>query len=96
MYLQGNLELLFNALDSMRCIDEVLQMDWKLFLHKAKPHKPECDKAVNIINSCDSDPIKLKKALSTFPSLVLKYLAIEVGLEMLECERYKNNHAIVH
>lgn len=96
MYLQGNLELLFNALDSMSYIDEVLQMDWKLFLNQAKPHRGECDQAVRVINNCDSDPAKLKEALSTFPSLVLKYLAIEVGLEMLECERYKNNQVVIH
>ncbi|MBE8163431.1 MAG: hypothetical protein HAW63_05540 [Bdellovibrionaceae bacterium] len=96
MYLQGNLELLFNALDSMSCIDEVLQMDWQLFLNKAKRHRKECDKAVDIVNSCDSDPTKLKVALEAFPSLILKYLAIEVGLEMLECEQYKNKQVVVH
>lgn len=96
MYLQGNLDLLFNALDSMNCIDDVLQMDWKLFLTKARPHKEDCDQAVSIINNCDSDPEKLKVALSTFSSVVLKYLAIEVGLEMLECEQYKNNQVVIH
>lgn len=96
MYLQGNLELLFNVLDSMSCIDEVLTMDWKLFLKQAKPHRKECDRAVNIINNCASDPKKLKKVLSALSPLVLKYLAIEVGLEMLECERYKNNQVVVH
>lgn len=96
MYLQGNLDLLFNVLDSMNCIDEVLHLDWQSFLHKAKPHQGECNKAVEIVNQCDSDPVRLEKALSKFPSMVLKYLAIEVGLEMLQCEKYKSEQVVVH
>lgn len=96
MYLQGNLDLLFTVLDSMNCIDDVLQMDWKLFLTQSKPRKQECDKAIDLINNCESNPDKLKATLSNLPSFVLKYLAIEVGLEMLQCEIYKNNKMLVH
>lgn len=96
MYLQGNLDLLFCTLDSMNCIDDVLKMDWKLFLKQSKPRKKECDKAVNLINNCNSNPDKLKATLSNLPSFVLQYLAIEVGFEMLQCETYKKNNIVAH
>lgn len=96
MYLQGNLDPLFNVLDSMNYIDDVLKLDWQSFLHKARPHRDECDQAVEVVNQCGSDLIKLEQALGKFSSLVLKYLAIEVGLEMLQCEQYKSDQIVIH
>jgi hypothetical protein len=81
MYLQGNLQAVFDALYEMGVIEPVLQMDWQSALREVNDDPYPLLEVVKIANSFQHDPGVLITKLENFDEKALGYLAMEVARE---------------
>jgi len=81
MYLQGNLQAIFDALYHMGIIDPVLEMDWSKALDQMDAYADEFFRVVSIANTCQDDMEELMSNLKKFDQKTLSYLAMEVARE---------------
>jgi hypothetical protein len=81
MHLQGDLQLVFDALYQMGIIDPVLKMDWEQITLKRKDHEFEFRRAVRTVNECGGDVNVMVSELKKFDSQTLEILAMEVAKE---------------
>ncbi len=84
MYLQGNLQAVFDALYHMGVIDPVLEMDWAQALEDIGEHSKAVDAALRVANAYQDDPEILKVELGKFDEKTLGYLAMEVAREFAD------------
>jgi hypothetical protein len=84
MYLQGNLQLVFDALYEMGMIEPVLEMDWKDSLSELKQNPQVLEEIMNVVSRHQHDPKTLAKALNEFDDQTLSYLAMEVAREFAD------------
>jgi hypothetical protein len=84
MYLQGDLQLVFDALYHMGVIDPVLKMDWAEALDKAPEHQAKIDRIVAVANRHQADLSLLMDQLKIFDEKSLSYLAMEVAREFAD------------
>jgi len=92
MYLQGNLQAVFDALYNLGVIDPVLEMDWAQALEEMGDHGPVIDEALRIANLYQSDPGKLAQELARFDEKTLGYLAMEVAREFADFHARNHLH----
>ncbi len=81
MYLQGNLQQIFDALYHMGVIDPVLEMDWNSALDAMDEYADDFFHLVNVVNSSQEDMETLLTNLKKFDQQTLSYLAMEVARE---------------
>ncbi|MBK7844744.1 MAG: cytochrome [Bdellovibrionales bacterium] len=81
MYLQGNLQQVFDALYELGIIDPVLQMDWGQALEQMPHHLDHYHKAIGAANLYQDDKKTLMDELKKLNESALKYLAMEVARE---------------
>ena len=81
MYLQGNLQAVFDALYHMGVIDPVLEMDWSKALDEMGDYADEFFQVLSIANTCQDDVQELMGNLKKFDQQTLSYLAMEVARE---------------
>jgi hypothetical protein len=81
MLLQGNLQLVFDALHDLGVIDPVLKMDWTAALEEMPLHSEVLDEVVRVANEFQTDPERLQLELRQFDEQSLSYLAMEVARE---------------
>lgn len=84
MYLQGNLQAVFDALYHLGVIDPVLEMDWSEAMNKFSDHSQDFSAAVSVANRYQTDPDALMKHLKQFDEKTLSYLAMEVAREFAD------------
>ncbi len=84
MYLQGNLQAVFDALYEMGMIEPVLEMDWKDALGEIKENPEVLAEIMTVVSRYQQDPKALIKALNEFDEQVLSYLAMEVAREFAD------------
>ncbi len=84
MYLQGNLQKVFDALFHLGVIDPVLEMDWVKALDEATAFHEEISQIMAIANEYQDDMEMLKIELSKFDHKTLSYLAMEVAREFAD------------
>ena len=92
MFIQGNLQVVFDALYSVGAINPVLAMDWEKInseMH-ASPHLVSnvCSK----INACGGNPILLVETLQKLEPKLLNFVALEVAREFCEYQDRKELH----
>lgn len=92
MYLQGNLQVVFDALYHMGIIDPVLEMDWSKAMEELPQHYNDYLEVVRIANTYQDDPEKLVRALEIFNDTALGYLAMEVAREFADFHARENVH----
>ncbi|MBX7232643.1 MAG: cytochrome [Bdellovibrionales bacterium] len=92
MYLQGNLQTVFDALYHLGVIDPVLDMDWSKALHEIHQHAHEVSAIVLVANSYQGDVEKLTLELKKFDQKTLGYLAMEVAREYADFHARQNIH----
>lgn len=81
MFLQGNLQRVFDALYEMGMIEPVLEMDWSQAM-EAINHNPEpLYQIVSTVNDHKGDQTDLIQQLKKFDEKYLSYLAMEVARE---------------
>jgi hypothetical protein len=84
MYLQGNLQAVFDALYHMGVIDPVLEMDWGKALDEMNEYEDEFFQVLNVANEYQDDMQTLMVNLKKFNHQTLSYLAMEVAREYAE------------
>lgn len=84
MYLQGDLQRVFDALYEMGVIEPLLEQDWKDAMTEMERNPSELFKIVQVVNDLQHDPDALKVKLTTFDEKSLGYLAMEVAREFAD------------
>lgn len=92
MYLQGNLQNIFDALFHMGVIDPVLEMDWGSALDEIAQHEDEFFRVLSVANSCQDDMQTLMANLKKFDQQILSYLAMEVAREYADYHSRETLH----
>ncbi len=91
IYLQGNLQAVFDALYHMGVIDPVLEMDWNKELSQLDSHADDFLQVVSVANQYQDDMQSLMVNLKHFDQKTLSYLAMEVAREYAD---YHSREAI--
>jgi len=92
MYLQGNLQTVFDALYHMGVIDPVLKMDWNRALDEMQSRADDISRAVNIANLYQDDLHELVVHLKELDNQTLSYLAMEVAREYADYHARETLH----
>jgi hypothetical protein len=92
MYLQGNLQAVFDALYALGVIDPVLEMDWAQALEEFQLHGTRIEEAVDCANRFQNDVTKLAEELKRFDEKTLGYLAMEVAREFADFHAREHLH----
>ena len=92
MYLQGNLQAVFDALYHMGVIDPVLEMDWGKAMDQLSEHADEFFEVMNVANEYQEDPDALMVQLKKFDQTTLSYLAMEVAREYADYHSRQTLH----
>jgi hypothetical protein len=81
MYLQGQLQTVFDALYHLGVIDPVLQMDWSQALHDREAQSEVFTQVIVVANRYQTDIDELMAHLERFDQKALGFLAMEVAKE---------------
>ena len=92
MYLQGNLQAIFDALYHMGVIDPVLEMDWGKALDELGDFTDAFFEIMEVANTHQEDMQELIVALKTFDQQILSYLAMEVAREYADYHSRETLH----
>ncbi len=84
MFIQGDLQAVFDALYSVGAIDPVLKMDWEIIMNEAVRHSTMMDRAIADLNDCAGDRSKLAAHLRCLDSRVVNYIVVEVAREFAD------------
>lgn len=91
-FLQGDLQVLFDALYSVGAIDPVLKMDWSQVNEEMIKNHNHMSEIMSVVNGCGNDPGKLVASLHTLDQKSLSYIAVEVAREYAEFQDRKELH----
>ncbi|MEK6554155.1 MAG: cytochrome [Bdellovibrionota bacterium] len=84
MYLQGNLQSVFDALYEMGLIEPVLDMDWGNAITDLRDNPDTLSEVIKVINKHQGDQEALRSELEKFDDRILSYLAMEVAREFAD------------
>lgn len=88
MYLQGNLQLVFDALFDLGVIEPVLEMDWNLL----KGSRQELQRVIEVVNRYQNNSSELIYQLERFDQYHLSCLAMEVAREFADYHSRESLH----
>lgn len=92
MFLQGNLQVVFDALYALGAIDPVLKMDW-LPLHKKMQANPDrLKRALAAVNGCRGNRESLMNVMQGMDNDTVNFLAMEVARELAEFTERQTLH----
>lgn len=92
MVIQGNLQIVFDALFEMGIIDPVLKKDWKLALEAKPRYARSLSRAISIVNHFINDRNEMLAQLRQFDDSTLELLAIEVAREYADFHSREQLH----
>ncbi len=92
MYLQGNLQLMFDALYEMGVIEPVLKMDWQDALKEMNKNPYPLFEVMKVVNSNQSNSDDLVTKLEGFDEDILSFLAMEVAREFADFHSREEVH----
>ena len=92
MYIQGDLQKVFDALYNMGVIDPVLDSNWVKERKELVNHLGEYEAAVEVINSHSGGLDELVEKLKKHDEKVLGFLAMEVAREFSYFHERKEVH----
>ena len=94
MFIQGNLQALFDALYEIGAIDPVLKMDWSQITDEMShnQNKKVVNNAFRVINACEGDRELMIQKLKFMDEKSLSFLAMEVAREFAEFQDRKELH----
>lgn len=81
LHLQGNLQVVFDALYDLGIIEPVLEKEWREDLMEIEKGSPQLAHAVNIVNMFGHDSSLLATELGKLDRKSLEILAMEVARE---------------
>ena len=92
MFIQGDLQALFDALYEVGAIDPVLKMDWSEVTEEMIQNQNIVFDAFKSINACEGDRELLVQKLKFLDGKSLSYVAMEVAREFAEFQERKELH----
>jgi len=91
-YIQGDLQLVFDALYHMGMIDPVLEMDWREVIDNKDDYSFEINQIMEIVNHKQGSLDVLMTELKKFEPEVLSFLAMEVAREFADYHARESLH----
>lgn len=92
MFIQGDLQAVFDALYTIGAIDPILNLDWTQIKNEMSK-KPQVVKSLcEQINSCRGNRSLLVKTLLNLDNKSVEFLAIEVAREFSDFQDRKDLH----
>lgn len=92
MFLQGDLQAVFDALYTVGAIDPVLKMDWEKMTLEMEKNPELVHQACMVINECRGDAAELVKRLGLMDQKAVQFVALEVAREFCEFQDRKDLH----
>lgn len=92
MFIQGDLQAVFDALYTVGAIDPVLNMDWEKLNSEMNKNPQVIYKVCESINACRGDQEKLVQILKQIDEKLLHYVTMEVAREFSEFQDRKELH----
>ncbi len=92
MFLQGDLQAMFDALYVVGAIDPVLKMDWEKVTKEMHSQAIVVHQAFQDLNQCSGDRGQLIKKLSLMDTKIVSYVALEVAREFCEFQDRRSLH----
>lgn len=92
MFIQGDLQAVFDALYTVGAIDPVLKQDWHALSRELAESPEAYSQAVREINDCGGNRDEIIQKLSFFDRKVVSYIAVEVARELAEFTDRKTLH----
>ena len=92
MFLQGDLQIVFDALYSVGAIDPVLKLDWSVVTKEMMSQPAIMSDAFQTINSCRGNKDLLVQKLHMMDQRSVNYIAMEVAREFCEFQDRKELH----
>jgi hypothetical protein len=92
MFIQGDLQAVFDALYSVGAIDPVLKLDWSQISRDMKKETPKLERAMVELNACGGDRTEIINRLNNFDQKLVNYIAVEVAREFAEFADRKELH----
>jgi hypothetical protein len=91
MFIQGDLQAVFDALHEMGHIDPVLQLDWSEVSAEMTKNPIKVQSVIAVVNSCRGNRDQLIEKLKKFDSEAVNFIALEVAREFAE---FSDCHAL--
>jgi len=92
MFLQGDLQTVFDALYTIGAIDPVLKLDWNEVTKEMMSNPQILSDAFQTINSCRGNKELLVQRLHLMDTRSVNYIAMEVAREFCEFQDRKELH----
>lgn len=92
MFLQGNLQAVFDALYTIGAIDPVLQLDWENVTREMEQQPRRVHEACQSINDCAGDQERIIEKLNRMDQQAVQFIALEVAREFCEFQDRKELH----
>ena len=92
MFLQGDLQAVFDALYSVGAIDPVLKLDWEQVTKEMMQNPQLLSSAFEQINACRGNKDLLVQKLHMMDTRSVNYVALEVAREFCEFQDRKELH----
>lgn len=84
MFIQGDLQAVFDALYSSGVVDPILKMDWSVVSKQMEKNPIKVQKVIEQINSCSGDRDKILQQMSALDKQAIHFIALEVAREFAE------------
>ncbi len=84
MFLQGDLQAVFDALYTVGAIDPVLKLDWEQVTNEMAQSPELVVQAMEVINACCGDKNLIIQRLHMMDTRAVNYIAMEVAREFVE------------
>lgn len=92
MFIQGDIQVVFDALYSLGVIDPVLKSDWTMTEKEMQKKRAKVRDIISSVNQCNNSFAEILKVLSAFDQEALSFLALEVARELAESQSRKTLH----
>lgn len=92
MFIQGDLQAVFDALYMVGVIDPVLKMDWTELTAEMQLQNEKVEDAIFQINGCEGNRYLLTEKFNKMDRQILQFLAMEVAREFAEFADRKELH----
>ena len=92
MFLQGDLQAVFDALYTVGAIDPVLKLDWEQVTNEMAQNPQLVKTAMDTVNACAGDKNLLVQKLHMMDARAVHYIAMEVAREFVEFQDRSGLH----
>ncbi len=92
MFIQGDLQAVFDALYTIGAIDPVLSMDWEMITAEMSKNPKHVYHVCESVNACRGNQEKLISTFNNMDEKSLHYVALEVAREFSEFQDRKELH----